>query len=168
MGMDGVELVMSFEEEFGISLPDSAAAEMRTPRQVIDFIIEQRRSMEQLDMQSHVSRVLAEMGHASTAPATSFAELFHGMGRVRQWNEFREKLAPLTAPPAKIHGLGCGVAGIGLIALITCFYFSQWMSAGISALIFGAGFLWSRRSMTIPEQTSTIQNLVERLGRPDP
>lgn len=48
MGLDGVELVMAFEEEFGIEISDADAAHMMTPRHVIDHIsllihIDQRR-----------------------------------------------------------------------------------------------------------------------------
>jgi acyl carrier protein len=38
MGLDGVELVMSFEEAFGIELKDEEVTETRTPRMVIDLI----------------------------------------------------------------------------------------------------------------------------------
>lgn len=38
MGLDSVELVISFEETFQISIPNTEAEKMRTPRNVIDFI----------------------------------------------------------------------------------------------------------------------------------
>lgn len=38
MGLDGVELVMAFEEGFGISISDEAAAHMLTPADVINWI----------------------------------------------------------------------------------------------------------------------------------
>lgn len=38
MGLDLVELVYRFEEEFEIIIPDEAAANMTTPRHVIDYI----------------------------------------------------------------------------------------------------------------------------------
>jgi hypothetical protein len=38
MGLDSVELVLSFEETFQISIPNAEAEKMRTPRNVIDFI----------------------------------------------------------------------------------------------------------------------------------
>lgn len=38
MGLDGVELVMAFEERFGVTLTDAEAATCRTPGQVIDLL----------------------------------------------------------------------------------------------------------------------------------
>lgn len=39
MGLDGVELVMALEEEFGVEIPEAAAAQMRTPRDVIEWLV---------------------------------------------------------------------------------------------------------------------------------
>jgi acyl carrier protein len=39
MGLDMVELVMAYEEEFGVQIPDAAAANMATPRDVIDWLV---------------------------------------------------------------------------------------------------------------------------------
>lgn len=36
--MDGVELVMGFESEFGITIPDAVAARMLTPRMVLEYV----------------------------------------------------------------------------------------------------------------------------------
>ena len=38
MGLDSVELVMAFEEAFGVPIPDADAQKMLTPRAVIDFV----------------------------------------------------------------------------------------------------------------------------------
>ncbi|GAA5495946.1 acyl carrier protein [Rubritalea halochordaticola] len=35
MGLDGVELIMAVEEEFGVSLDDAEVASLRTPRDLI-------------------------------------------------------------------------------------------------------------------------------------
>ncbi|MCX6982040.1 MAG: hypothetical protein NTV08_14970 [Verrucomicrobia bacterium] len=42
MGLDGVELVMAFEEAFGISIPNADAQKMLTPQAVIDFVASHR------------------------------------------------------------------------------------------------------------------------------
>ena len=38
MGLDTVELVMRFEEGFGITIPDAVAERMMTPRDVADYV----------------------------------------------------------------------------------------------------------------------------------
>jgi hypothetical protein len=38
MGLDGVELVMAFEEAFGIGIPDEDAARLETPRHVMEYV----------------------------------------------------------------------------------------------------------------------------------
>ena len=42
MGLDGVALVMAFEEEFGVAIENEAASKMITPRDVIEYIVESR------------------------------------------------------------------------------------------------------------------------------
>lgn len=39
MGLDAVELVIRCEETFGIDIPDEAAERMRTPRDMIDYVM---------------------------------------------------------------------------------------------------------------------------------
>ncbi len=39
MGLDTVELIMAFEEKFGVQIPDAAAAELTTPRKVTAYLM---------------------------------------------------------------------------------------------------------------------------------
>lgn len=39
MGLEGVEILLSAEETFGIAIPDSAASQMQTPADLISFIV---------------------------------------------------------------------------------------------------------------------------------
>lgn len=39
MGLDSVELVLALEGEFGVEIPEAAAERMRTPRDVIEWLV---------------------------------------------------------------------------------------------------------------------------------
>lgn len=39
MGLDSVELVLAYEDAFGMQIPDEAAAQMQTPRDVINYVL---------------------------------------------------------------------------------------------------------------------------------
>lgn len=146
MGLDAVELVMAFEEEFGIAIPDSAAEKMQTPRDVIDFVIQERQRIVQLDAMKHLSQALATMGFANVRPEMSFRELF-GNQRIAQWKELGKRLAPFSIPPDVPHGPGGALAGVG-------------------ALLFTVGWIWSDRSRRIPDSVDTVEKLAAHLTRP--
>ena len=39
MGLDTVELIIAFEERFGVKIPNEDAAELYTPRKVTDYLM---------------------------------------------------------------------------------------------------------------------------------
>ena len=47
MGLDGVELVMEFEEEFGVELKDEEVVDLLTPRLVIDLIYSKLKNLDE-------------------------------------------------------------------------------------------------------------------------
>ena len=61
MGLETVELVMAFEEEFGISIPDSAATTMRTPRDVALFVSEERQRLLRPISESEIAQQIKEI-----------------------------------------------------------------------------------------------------------
>lgn len=164
--MDSVELVMSFEEEFGISIPDSAAEQMRTPRHVIDFVIAERRRIAQMDARAHLFRVLEEMGYAGVSADTAFNELFAKKGRAAEWRHLGMKLAPFSVTPAKPTHSGCVLGLTGVITIVVACFLHQWLPAAAGALLVFSDMLWTRLSVTIPEQTNTVQKLIDYLTRP--
>ncbi len=165
MGMDGVELVMAFEEEFGICIPDSAAEKMRTPRDVIDFVVSERQRVAQMDARTHLLTVLAAMGFADIRPDMSFNELF-GSRRVTRWKELGKQLAPFSIPPNVAHGPGGAVAGWSFLAGVIALFASQWVLAGVCALLCYVGWLWAGRSRRIPDSVDTVEKLSAHLTRP--
>lgn len=166
MGTEAVELVMAFEEEFGISIPDSAAEKMVTPRHVVDFVVEARHDVGKLDAQAHVLEVLGQMGYADVNPEMNFNELFRQRGRIRQWKVFCTELSPFSAPPARGSGPGRIIFGIGILGLITGAFLRQGVMViaglGMSAL----GCVISQFCMKIPDSADTLPKLLERFTRP--
>lgn len=166
MGLDAVALVMAFEEEFGISIPDSAAEKMMTPQHVIDFVLETRCAVEKLDAQAHVLGVLGQMGYADVNAQTNFNELFRQRGKICQWKVFSSKLAPFSVPPARTRGPGCIFFGIGILGVVSGAILQQGVLV-IAGLGMGAlGYVVSWLSMKIPESTDTLQKLLERFTLP--
>src|SRR5450432_4231635 len=45
MGLDGVELVMAFEDEFELTIPNDAAGEMITVGDTVEYIVSQLRQL---------------------------------------------------------------------------------------------------------------------------
>src|SRR5688572_30965147 len=59
--LDIVELVMAFEEEFGVEIPDDAAEEISTVKDAIDYIERSEEHTSELQSQSNlVCRLLLE------------------------------------------------------------------------------------------------------------
>jgi hypothetical protein len=60
MGLDAVELVMAYEEEFGVAITDAAAGRMRTPRDVIDYFVTRVEGRTRDDIAEAVRRITLE------------------------------------------------------------------------------------------------------------
>jgi acyl carrier protein len=45
--LDNVELVMAMEEEFDLEIPDSAAEQITTIQQAVDYILQHKKSLSQ-------------------------------------------------------------------------------------------------------------------------
>lgn len=165
MGLDAVELVLAFEEEFGIAIPDAAAEKMRTPRDVIDFVLKERQHVAQMDARTHLLAALGKMGFVDIRPDRSFNELF-GSQRVIQWKELGKHLAPFSIPRDVAHGPGGAVAGWSFLAGVIALFASQWVLAGVCALLCSVGWLWAGRTRRIPDTVDTVEKLSAHLTRP--
>ncbi len=100
MGLDGVELIMSIEEAFGISITDEEAGNIRTPRQLINVVV---RKLETTDRQVCATQrafytvrkaLHAEFGVSRRAvtPRSSLEGLFPTETRYDNWQELLRRL----------------------------------------------------------------------------
>jgi acyl carrier protein len=165
MGLDAVELVLAFEEEFGIAIPDPVAEKMRTPGDVIDFVVEERQRVAQLDARKRLLETLADMGFVNVRPDMGFNELF-GSLRITRWNELGKRLAPFSIPRDVPHGPGGAVAGWSFLGGVIALFMREWVLAGVGALLFAAGWIWSDRTRRIPDSVDTVEKLAAHLTRP--
>ncbi len=58
MGLDTVELVIRFEDSLGITIPNSAAEQMRTPANVIDFSMSELQKQGIAPVRKHVAEIV--------------------------------------------------------------------------------------------------------------
>ena len=156
MGLDGVELVMTFEEDFSVDIPDAVAAEMMTPRHVIDFLFQKRGTDSGPCLSQRafyrLRRALMRLGHERKAlrPETSLASLFPARSRVGRWALLGHELG--CSPWLNLERpdpLGTWIAGISAALLLPSVWHWGWLIGCAAACAFG----WLAWWITIPLQT---------------
>lgn len=80
MGLDGVELIMEVEDEFGIAILDEISTEMYTVGQLIDYVQEatRDRGLDPRSVKNRIRRIVADqMGLRlrDVRPEHTFVEL---------------------------------------------------------------------------------------------
>jgi acyl carrier protein len=111
MGLDGVELIMEWEEEFEIEIPDEKASRIRTVGEVVDLVHAQLRTREARNQYCRTSRAfydlrrclcrLTGLPRRAISPKTRLEELISRSRRRRVWSELRRagfSLPSLTVP----------------------------------------------------------------------
>ncbi len=144
MGLDGVELIMDLEEEFGVSLPDADLAACRTPRDMIDLIWSKVQGMSEPACKSQrafyaLRRAVVEtlkVRRGSVRPTTPICSLIPGRNDVDRWQDLSNAVGGYRWPC--VHrplwmSLLIAVALAGLV-----YVFGGWVLAGdyvVAALI---------------------------------
>ena len=60
MGLDAVDLIIRFEAEFRIDIPDAVAATLVTPRKVIDFICQEHEDLTREQIAAQVQAIVID------------------------------------------------------------------------------------------------------------
>ena len=82
MGLHNVELVMAFEEKFGINIPNEDAAELTTPRQVTAYVMSTAKGQE---MNREEVAVLVRKVIEETTGVSDFNEDSHFVAHMHLW-----------------------------------------------------------------------------------
>ncbi len=60
MGLEFVELIMAFEEEFDISIPNADASEMASQRKVVDYVMSKVPGLTREQIAERVRQIIEE------------------------------------------------------------------------------------------------------------
>jgi len=152
MGLDGVELVMAYEEAFGIHIPDAEAEKMTTPAKVINFIERTLKGtpvdvcLSQRAFYAIRSR-LVEAGHARSAvtPAAQLEVLVPPHARRELWRYMRGNFSAVQWPELTLsrhHNAGivavCAALSAGAVWLLHHLHgvtVEQWFDSMLLALL---------------------------------
>ena len=190
MGLDGVELVMSLEEAFGIQITDEEATNCRTPRMVIDVIFSKLKTADEHVCRSQrafytIRRVLIQTFGLERKSITPDMQLRGWLPRSREkeaWEQIRAILSShhlpgpvrplrmtrvLTATTLAIFSVTIGAtirlswgAGSTLKDEILQGGVLGFFTAGVFGIV--AGLLTRPFRVYIPAQFKSIRDLIPR------
>jgi hypothetical protein len=171
MGLDGVEMVMAFEEGFGVAISDAEAEACVTPRAAVDLIFGKLRASDERVCVSQRAFYLLRKGLIRTLGAarrsvtldTDVRSLVEAGAERRFWNDLKTAVAarswpPLVRPRWLVFSLALlFVTGFCALAVAT-----HWTAAAIvSGLIAAAVARWTRRFRSrIPSRYARLRDLV--------
>lgn len=182
MGLDGVELVMEFEDEFGIDITDEEAVGLRTPGMVIDLVLSKLEVAAQEVCWSQRAFYLlrgALMEYAGAArgairPDSALQDLIHPEHVARMWPTLEQaveaKVWPgLVRAPLLVAGLwavGCaaclGMFVIGMAGGVGTAASSTAVGAIIFAIV--AILVTERWRTRLPQGMERVRDLVPYAG----
>ncbi|MGM0494850.1 MAG: hypothetical protein ACQER1_18095 [Armatimonadota bacterium] len=154
MGLEGVELILAVEDEFGIRVPEERAQEMETVRDLYDYIVDTLVSNRpgvcpSMFVFYRMRRALGEslgLNRRSITPDSDFRELLAESTRPRHWERMRDdvglKIADLQMPAEKQRMARRmkrleRVAYVGFVvgAVMLCSTLASWWLAPLALVI---------------------------------
>ena len=153
MGLDTVELVIRFEEAFGITISDEVAASITTPRAVTDYIVTQVPTAERsacLSQQAfyflrHSFSNHLELPRSAFHPEARLQTLFPKDTRKTVWGQLQTEMGPhvlpdLARPPWLFYLLCVSVVVLAVFVSYSTPYLSLQLRVVMAlALVTGIG-----------------------------
>ena len=173
MGLDGVELVLAVEEEFGISIADEDAENLQRPRQLADYVSAKlnvkdnqgQRCLSQMAFYRLRAALVSQLGcsRQDIKPETELRTLFNHDVR-RQWRLLGEAVGPGIFPSLKCKPrILWATRAIWLLGGL----YTLWQAMSLSwlliiALVLGAIAIWicTRWADQIPAQYREVKDLL--------
>ncbi|MHC4537036.1 MAG: acyl carrier protein [Planctomycetota bacterium] len=134
MGLDGVELVMEFEEEFGIEIKDEEAVEIKTPRMVVDLICSKLKNIDEHTCQTQRTFYILRnafvkmfgLERKSITPDISFRNFIEKSKEKEIWEQIRKAIAARDWPKLVrpllmsrvLSAIGFAIFGVTICAVI--------------------------------------------------
>ncbi|MCH9655956.1 MAG: hypothetical protein K0U86_08420 [Planctomycetes bacterium] len=179
MGLDGVQLVMEIEEEFGITIPDSIYSELRTVGNLVDFCLERIHASKTVSCPSltcflslrRLVRDVSKDPDLRIRPRDNIEEGLPESDRKQFWRRLPEllKTTPpaLRRPPWLRKTLGLIVLGFGvyLMALTPPWHIEVLILICCATIALGIILHWSTiglRTRT-PEGYKTFGEITKRM-----
>ncbi|MCE9612134.1 MAG: hypothetical protein K8R23_18200 [Chthoniobacter sp.] len=162
MGLDGVELVMAFEESFGLEITDAEASAMSTPRAVIDYVCQRRGPGTRVQCQSQraffaIRNAFMKAGRqrGEVRPETRLAALLPRPGRREAWpvlrGPFTKRQWPdLQRPPLLVWSSSALVLVIGVVAALWLDQRISWSSPFVTGGIVAGLLGWAVATLSRP------------------
>lgn len=181
MGLDAVELLLAVEAEFGVSIADGDAADLRTPRQLADHVAEllggapgtAAPCLSQAAFYRLRSVLVDEFGarRRDLHPDTALLDCL-GPDLRRQWPRLRQVLKAPYLPRLCCSKQRTALWSLGLpLAGGTVLVFQQvaagWLLAGLFGLWLGGLYLADWQADRLPPQLTRVRDLLPYVPLPE-
>jgi acyl carrier protein len=180
MGLDSVELVMEFEEAFGVELKDEEVTKSVTPRMVIDLIFSKLKTADEHVCRSQrafyaIRKVLVEtfgFERKSITPNVRFRDFIPQSQEKEAWEQIRAALSPrdwpaLVLPRWMSQSILVLCFAVFVAGVITTILLSRHVGAAfacgiaLAGLVGIIGVIITRPSRTlIPPRFQSIRDLI--------
>jgi hypothetical protein len=160
MGLDTVEIVMNLEEAFGIEIKDKEAEQLRTTRDIINFVCQKLNVSEATSGPCLSARAFYRLRESVIAtsdiprrdirPGTPLRSRFSGYEGRERWAAVGQHMGFKAWPKLTFLGLPSGPGNFGHMA--------QWLVSGDPRRFIGSDATWTR-----PQIRQVVRSIIANI-----